>query len=335
MWDSAWSLIAVLALGLATAIYADETPDPAPITRQLAPGVWLVPEVSVPDREPDGNSVIFAAPEGLVVVDTGRHPWHLEAILEMARRQHRDIVAVLNSHWHLDHISGNPALRQKFPKLRVYASAAIDRALVGFLASSARETAGYADDPSIPAATRADLRADLHTIQLGAALKPDIVIAASRPLKIGGHRFEVKLAPYAATSGDVWVYDAPSGIAALGDLVTLPVPYLDTACPDGWRAALADVAATPFQLAIPGHGRPLSHAEFVTYERSFGKFLECAASSREQTDCASQWADDVGPLIGEDSAIRHRAERGAAYYVELLRKSGGRSRYCEAPQPGE
>jgi glyoxylase-like metal-dependent hydrolase (beta-lactamase superfamily II) len=329
MKASARILFLTITLVVAPSISAAEAPDPIPITSQIAPGVWMIPEVPVPDRAPDGNSVAYAVPDGLVVVDTGRHLWHREAILALAQQQRRAIIAVVNSHWHLDHVSGNPALRKRFPQMRVYASGAIDQALDGFLASSARDTARYVDDPTIPAATRADLGADLLTIQLGAALKPDIVIDASRSIRIGRHPFKVNLAPYAATSGDVWLYDETSGVAALGDLVTLPVPYLDTACPAGWSAALAAVAATPFQVAIPGHGAPLTHVEFATYQLSFERFLECAASARGNDDCGAQWARDVGPLIGHDDAVRHRAEQGAAYYVDLIRSGGGRSRYCE------
>ena len=122
--------------------------------------------------------------------------------------------------------------------------------------------------------------------------------------------------------------DQASGIAALGDLVTLPAPYLDTACPDGWKAALSFVAATPFRIAVPGHGPPLTPDMFRSYRHSFERFLECAASARGKDECAAQWAGDVGPLISRDDVPR--ATRGAAYYVDLLRKGGGRSRYCDA-----
>jgi len=67
----------------------------APIPQVVVPGVWLIPGAVQPDRQPDGNSVIFAAPDGLVVVDTGRHPWHREAILALARAQDAAIVAIV------------------------------------------------------------------------------------------------------------------------------------------------------------------------------------------------------------------------------------------------
>ena len=309
---------------------AAAAPEANPVATTLATGVWLIPEVAVPDRQPDGNSVVYAVPEGLVVVDTGRHAWHRDAILALARQRHESVAAIVNSHWHLDHVSGNPAMRAAFPRLRVYASDAIDRALDGFLAASAREAAAFVDDPTIPPAMRADIRADLLTTERGAALKPDIVIKSSGSMMIGGHPFIVNLAPFAVTSGDVWLFDEASGVAALGDLVTLPVPYLDTACPEGWTSALAQVAATPFRIAVPGHGRPMTPAPVTIYRGALESFLACAESPRAGEECAEQWGQDIEPLVNRESGDGRRATQGARYYVGLLRAGGGRSRHCEA-----
>ena len=128
----------------------------------------MIPGGILPNRQPDGNSVIFDAQAGLVVIDTGRHPWHREAILSLARTQKKKIVAIVNTHWHLDHVSGNPDVRAAYPGLRVHASNAIDRALTGFFPASAKDSAGYVDDPQIPEETREDIRGDLLTIQNGA-----------------------------------------------------------------------------------------------------------------------------------------------------------------------
>jgi glyoxylase-like metal-dependent hydrolase (beta-lactamase superfamily II) len=284
----------------------------------------------IANREPDGNSVIFEVPEGLVVMDTGRHEWHRQAILELAHAQQKPIVAIINSHWHLDHVSGNPALRAEYPGLQVYASDAIDRALIGFLASSAKEAASYINDPRIPKEMRADIRADVLTIQNGAMLRPDVVIRASGSANIGGQVFNINLARDAATNGDVWLYDEKSGVAALGDLVTLPAPFLDTACLDGWKAALAGVATTPFALAIPGHGAPMSQAQFSLYRRSFESFIDCSKSTRPAQECAANWASAVQSLLAQDPDEVQHAKKTAGYYVDMLRANSGRSKYCEA-----
>jgi glyoxylase-like metal-dependent hydrolase (beta-lactamase superfamily II) len=322
--------LALVALGTLSASWADTAPVAAPAPQAVVPGVWMIPGGSRPDREPDGNSVIFDAPAGLIVVDTGRHPWHREAILALAGAQKREIVAVVNTHWHLDHVSGNPDVRAAYPHLRVYASDAIDGALTGFLASSATESAAYLNDPQISEGMRDDIRADVLTIQNGVALKPDVVIAASGTVTLGGRALRIHLAPNAVTAGDVWLYDEANRVAVLGDLVTLPAPYLDTACPKGWKAALKQVAATPFEVAIPGHGAPMTHAQLMIYQNAFEAFIDCANSARPEDECASRWVDSIRPLLADDPIEQQRARGIAAYYVGLLRAHGGRSKYCES-----
>ena len=290
----------------------------------------MIPGGILPDHEPDGNSVIFDAPEGLIVVDTGRHRWHRQAILSLARTHKKNIIAIVNSHWHLDHVSGNPALRAAYPHLEVYASSAIDGALVGFLASSAEEAGSHLEDPQIPEEMREDIREDLLTIRNGAALRPDIVMTTSGLMTLGGRVLQINLAKYAATSGDVWLYDVQSRVAALGDLVTLPAPFLDTACPGGWKIALAQIAATPFKIAIPGHGAPMTQMQFLLYRQAFETFIDCANSAALNEECAAHWARSVQPLLTPDSQEGQRAKGTARYYVDMLRANGGRSKYCEA-----
>jgi glyoxylase-like metal-dependent hydrolase (beta-lactamase superfamily II) len=290
----------------------------------------MVPGGFLSDRQPDGNSVIFDGPAGLIVVDTGRHAWHRQAILSLARAQETSIVAVVNTHWHLDHVSGNPDVRAAYPKLRVYASDAINGALNGFFPASAKDSAKYLDDPQIPEATREDIRADLLTIQSGSTLKPDEVIVASGKVTLGGRTLTVNLARDAVTAGDVWLYDDATRVAVLGDLVTLPAPFLDTACPEGWKLALNEVAATSFERAVPGHGAPLTRPQFLLYQNAFGAFVNCANSARPEDECATRWADSIQSLLTDDSHEHQRARKMAAYYAGMLRANHGRSRYCES-----
>src|SRR5512138_1609178 len=167
------ALMLALAAGVVPCAGGADAGAPAPPSPQsLAPDVWLIPGGIRPDRQPDGNTVVFAAPAGLVVIDTGRHRWHRDAIESLARAQGKPIAAIVNTHWHLDHVSGNASLRSAYPGLRVYATDAIDEALTGFLARSAKDSAGYLADTRIPEATREDIRGDMETIENGAALRP-------------------------------------------------------------------------------------------------------------------------------------------------------------------
>ena len=57
-------------------------------------------------------------------------------------------------------------------------------------------------------------------------------------MRIAGRIVDVHLAKFAATEGDVWLYEPKSKTVIAGDLVVGLVPFMDTACPEGWSKAL-------------------------------------------------------------------------------------------------
>ena len=65
----------------------------------------------------------------------------------MPRQRGRPIAAILNSHWHLDHTTGNPDIRQVYPRAEVYATTAIEGALVGFLGRNRAQADKMLADP--------------------------------------------------------------------------------------------------------------------------------------------------------------------------------------------
>jgi len=88
---------------------------------EIAPDTWLISGATPPDAQPDGNTVIIDSMPGLIVFDTGRHAAHTQQILDFATRAHAPIKAIINSHWHLDHIGGNKLIRAAYPGVRIYA----------------------------------------------------------------------------------------------------------------------------------------------------------------------------------------------------------------------
>lgn len=324
-------MIGTLAALAVAAILQDPTQTPSPPAPQaVAPGVWLVPGSVTPPRQPDGNTVVFVGLDGLVVVDTGRHSWHRQAVVDLAGRERRPVSAIVNTHWHLDHISGNAALKIVWPGAPVHASGALDGAIDGFLRPSARQGQAYLDSGQAPSALAEDIRGDLASIAAIGTLAPDVVVREDGLLTAGGRALEVRLAPHAATEGDVWLLDPASGVAVVGDLVTLPAPFMDTACPDGWRTALDAVAAAPFQHLVPGHGPVMDRAAFETYRDAFGAFVDCGRSDRPAADCAVDWTGAVRPLLADD-AQAVLSTRMSTYYVDaILRSDQARARFCPA-----
>ena len=277
---------------------------------------------------PDGNSIIFDAPQGLIVVDTGRSPMHAQAILDYAKQRHRPIAAIVNSHWHLDHTTGNFDIRQAFPNAKVYASTAIEGALVGFLNNGRAQGDKVLADPKTSEGQKAQLLRGRYRVDHPDTLRPTNPVVRSGRVTIAGRRLEVHLAKFAATEGDVWIYDPASRTAIVGDLVVGLVPFMDTACADGWSKALDEVAAVPFQTVIPGHGDPMSRADFLSWRKAYNDFVACGRSNADKQQCVDGWTSEAARFI--DDEHRGYARGAAAYYLDTRLRSSPeeQQKYC-------
>ena len=298
---------------------------------QIAADTFLIRAVGAPGRGPDGNTVIIDAPEGLIVVDTGRHSTQSDAILAFAKERKRPIVAIVNTHWHLDHASGNGRLKAVYPNARVYTTTAVDKVLApgGFLARNLEDAKKMLASTTDPV-RREEIQIFIATMEARKDLRPDVPLTKSQEMKLAGRALDLRVTDKAVSDADVWFFDNATKLAVIGDLVTVPVPFFETACPEQWRASLDEVWATPFETAIPGHGRPMTRAQFDTYRKAFGAFVSCVKSESPAAQCSAIWTDAIAPLIGDDPDRRKAVSANADYYVGYLRKNGGKAPDCLA-----
>ena len=296
---------------------------------EIAPNTFLIRPVPAPGRGPDGNTIIIDAPEGLIVVDTGRHKTMSDAILAFARERKRPITAIINTHWHLDHASGNGRLKAEYPKARVYTTTAVDKVLApgGFLARNL-EDAKKMLASTTDSVRREEIEIFIATMEARKDLRPDVAVAKSQTMNLAGRRLDVRVTDKAVSDADVWFFDPASKLAVIGDLITMPVPYFETACPDRWKASLDEVWATTFETAIPGHGRPMTRAQFDTYRQSFGAFVSCMRTDAPSAQCSDGWVKGMASLIGDDPDRRKAIASNMDYYVDYLRKAGGKAPDC-------
>lgn len=281
-----------------------------------------------PGRQPDGNTVLLGSQDGLIVFDTGRHRFHTQKIIDRADALQQPIAAIINSHWHLDHVSGNILLRERFPNVAVYSNGlALETALATFLARGRESNRKMLDDPATTPEIIDEIHIDTATVEQGERLMPTTSIEAPQVVTIGGRRLEFYTAK-GASDGDIWVFDPTSGVVMTGDLVTLPAPFLDTPCPKAWSAALDAVLATPFTRAIPGHGREMGRSDIVRYRDAFNALIKCSETDAEPTACADAWGAAAAPLQ-EDLETDARFARGMSrnYVENVLRKDGIR-KHC-------
>ena len=289
----------------------------------------LIPGAGPLDSSPDGNTIVLDAPQGLIVFDTGRHPEHAQAIIDYAKARHRPIAAVVNSHWHLDHTTGNWDIRQAYPRVQIYASNALEGALATFLKDSRADTDKMLADPRTPAAVRDQLERGVAVIDHPERIRPNHIVAKSGRMTIAGRPLDVRLAKFAATEGDVWLYDRKTRTAIVGDLVVGLVPFMDTACADGWSKALGDIAAVPFKALIPGHGPVMTRADFATWRTAYDNFVKCGHSKTNEKTCVAGWQRDAAKFI--DDEHRKYVDGAAAYYLETRLRSSPEEQqhYCK------
>ena len=293
---------------------------------EIVPGVHLVRGLHIPGSQPDGNSVVLVAPQGLIVVDTGRHEQHTAMVLALARELAKPVAAVVNTHWHLDHIGGNARVRDAFPDVKIYATGALADARTGFLANYRKQLEEMiAKAPDAPGA--AALRAEVGLIDAGPRLMPDVVVGGSGTRTLAGRDLLVNVEKNAVTAADLWIHDPSNGLVIAGDLVTLPAPFLDTACAPNWQRALDRIARTDFDLLIPGHGAPLTRRQFEVYRSAFASLVSCSLSDAPKGECGNAWMTATAPLaIGRDEQFTRAM---MDYYVDLLRADGGkRAKSC-------
>ena len=249
-------------------------------------------------------------------------------LLAFARASDLPVAAIVNSHWHLDHSSGNRLLRDTWPEAPVFASDAVVAALPGFLADSRRQSeamiaAGELHEPML-----SDVLGDIATITDAGALLPTETVTAGEFGTLGGRKVYLGLSEHAVTAGDLWLYDPATRVLLAGDLVTLPVPFLDTACPAGWQAALDMLDGTEFTLLVPGHGAPMDRAAFDAWQASFDGLLACAESDAQASACADHWLTGVRGLLSPGDHPRARAMLDH-YVDDVLRGTGDRAtKYC-------
>jgi glyoxylase-like metal-dependent hydrolase (beta-lactamase superfamily II) len=304
------------------------SPAPAIHATEIAPGVFWIEGQLAPDRSPDGNTVLLRGAEGWVVVDTGRGGAHTERILAFVEDSRIPARAVVNTHWHLDHIGGNARVRSAWPDAPIHAHPALDEALAGFHAANRAELEKLIPTLGERPELKARLETELALLSLDRELAADLALSASGSKALAGRALDAHVETRAVSDGDVWILDRSSGVLISGDLVTLPVPLFDTACPEGWQQALGRIAVTEFRTLVPGHGAPLERDGFLRYRAAFDGLLACATSDAGDQSCMDGWfRDTLGTPGGNDSPY---ARELLGYYLkQFLRPDApGRKRWC-------
>ena len=137
-------------------------------------------------------------------------------------------------------------------------------------------------DPKTTAAARDQILRGRSVLDHPERIAPNRIVAKSGRMAIAGRMLDVHLARFAASEGDVWIYDPKTRVAIVGDLVVDIVPFMDTACADGWSKALDEVAKVPFTDADPGSRPGHEPRRFFRVAHGLRQFRQVRTFRRRQ-----------------------------------------------------
>ena len=265
---------------------------PAVTLQKIADGVYAAIRPEPPGLMFDANSIFIVNDADVIVVDTNITPSSARASLAaLMKLTNKPVTAVINTHWHDDHIIGNQVYHEVFPSAEFIAQkttmddlptigAANRKQLVEMgpqmvtqlqmsvdqrksLTGNAltdEERTSYLSD--IASAKR--YFAEAPTMQV---VMPTKLVETSLTLTRGKRKIEVLFLGRAHTSADLVVWLPEERIAITGDLVVSPIPLIgSTSHPLEFGATLEKLLAMKPAVLIPGHGPVMRDDKFVRQE---------------------------------------------------------------------
>ncbi len=217
---------------------------PLPV-EEIAPGVMLhVGRQEVWSAANGGdvaNLAFVVGSECVAVIDSGGSPALGARMLAAVRaRTPLPVCYVIHTHVHPDHVLGAAAFAALEPRPRFVAHAR-------FAASLAARAGHYL------AAAERELG---HAQEAADIVFPDIEVADTLELDLGGRALTLRAWPTAHTDNDLTVHERATGVLFLGDLLFAGhLPVLDGRLL-GWLAVMDELAELEIALAVPGHGPP-------------------------------------------------------------------------------
>jgi glyoxylase-like metal-dependent hydrolase (beta-lactamase superfamily II) len=249
-----------------------------PLSQPPSPGATDIGRFASPNPG-SVNTFWMRAPDGIVVVDSGRNVAGGRRAVAEIQRTGLPVIGILLTHPHPDHVGGLGEFGVAFPQVPIYASEATTSWM-------RRDPLGF-----YPLARQAD--ADYPAT----LTYPDRTFGPDETLDIGGLRFEtVEYGPGESETATVF-YEPVSAALFAGDLVcNRATPALLEGDTCGWLSNI-DRLRDRFpeaRVLYPGHGAPGEPAPLIEQQRVY---LE---RYREFVEPAVRAESPAGPDVSPD-----------------------------------
>ena len=242
------------------------------------------------------NIAVQVGPQGALVVDTGAGKLSDKVVAEIAKLDSKPIQFIINTSFHLDHVSGNKKLQ----------AAGVDSSLTGSFFSNQFADAGQG--ATIIGHQNVQTRMDAQKPPMDAP-PSDTFIEDRRRKFHNGEPVEIFPMPNASTDGDSIVHFRRADVIVTGDIfTTTQYPFIDI---KNGGSLQGEIQALNFMLdrtvyqhdedggtlIIPGHGRVTNEWEVAEYRDMLVIFRDRvqamikAGATLEQVKAARPTAD--------------------------------------------
>jgi len=225
----------------------------------------------------NSNAAIFVNANDVVVMDTHSKPSAAAALIAQIRKDitSKPVRYVVNSHFHWDHMQGNSAYREAFPKVEFLATEATRRLMAQ--ESGSRLKASLRDLPAAIEQTRKNIETakkpeekafhqkllaeqEAYAREMaGFRLElPTVTVGQTLVLHDKTHTLHFAFCGRAHTEGDIVIFCPEKKVVATGDMVHGFLPYAGDGYPREWPKTIDVVGKFAFQHVIGGHG-PVHH----------------------------------------------------------------------------
>lgn len=247
------------AILLAAASPADSAPlEPVAIGEGVYAFLGEPGEPAVANGGNVSNSGFIVGANGIVVVDTGASYRHGLAMLEaIAQVSGKPVKLVIITHAAPEFLFGSAAFTERGAALLAHAKSA---ELMARRCATCLENLTRVLGPEMMAGSR--------------LVVPERTLADSTAISTGGHELELLYFGWAATPGDLAIFDRTSGVLFAGALVwNQRVPEMRDGRIASWLSALQRLEALPIHTLVPGHG-PLGGVETIARTRAYLRDLD-------------------------------------------------------------
>jgi cyclase len=277
--------IFALLLLLVASVAFGQASTPEYKIEKLADGVYALIRQDPVGWMVVSNCVFIVNDEDVVVVDTGgAMSLARQMIADLKKITNKPVTYVVNTHWHDDHVLGNAAYKEAYPKAEFVAHSAT-REYLPTKGVAARESmekgapdfakflqeqvdkkismAGGEMGAEEASAYRSDIRLVnryLAEVKETPIVLPTVTLDDHLTLYRGDRVIDIRYLGRAHTSGDIVVHLPKEKILITGDMVIAPVPLVgsDQSHVADWSATLEKARALGATTIVPGHG-PVLH----------------------------------------------------------------------------